>query len=127
MNSRTWRALGWSALLVASAAATAAAGHEKAPDAGIRPFTIRIPDAALADLKTRLGMARIAEPLQGAGWTFGTDTAYLSDLVSYWRTRFDWRTQEKRLNQFEQFTTDIDGLAFTSSTGDPGVPTRCRC
>ena len=29
---------------------------------------------------------------------------------SYWRDRFDWRAQERRLNEFDQFTTNIDGL-----------------
>ena len=30
--------------------------------------------------------------------------------MAYWRTRFDWRAAERRLNQFNQFTTNIDGL-----------------
>jgi len=79
-------------------------------EAPIRPFTIHVPDPVLADLKARLAKARIAEPLQGDGWTHGTDVAYLKALVAYWRDRFDWREQERRLNRFEQFTTDIDGL-----------------
>lgn len=82
---------------------------QDAPEA-IRPFSIRISNDALADLRKRLDMARIPEPLQGAGWTYGTDTGYLRELVAYWRTGFDWRAQERRLNQFEQFTTTIDGL-----------------
>jgi pimeloyl-ACP methyl ester carboxylesterase len=77
----------------------------------IRPFTIRVSDAVLADLKARLANARISEPLQGDGWTYGTDIRYLRELVVYWRNAFDWRAQERRLNQFEQFTTTIDGLS----------------
>ncbi len=76
----------------------------------IRPFTIRIPDSALTDLKTRLAATRFPEPLQGEGWTHGTDIGYLRQLVAYWRKGFDWRAQERRLNQLEQFTTVIDGL-----------------
>src|SRR4030095_12418727 len=34
------------------------------------------------------------------------------ELVAYWRERFDWRAQERRLNQLEQFTTNIDGLTI---------------
>jgi hypothetical protein len=30
--------------------------------------------------------------------------------VAYWRTRYDWRAEERRLNQFNQYTTVIDGL-----------------
>src|SRR5581483_11631686 len=28
----------------------------------------------------------------------------------YWRDKYDWRAAERRLNQFEQFKTNIDGL-----------------
>ena len=89
--------------------AVPASAQPGAADA-VRPFTIRIPDAALTDLKARLANARIPEPLQGDGWTYGTDIGYLRQLVAYWRTGFDWRAQERKLNQFEQFTTTIDGL-----------------
>jgi microsomal epoxide hydrolase len=81
------------------------------PDpAAIRPFTIHVPDAVLVDLKARLANARIPDALQGEGWTHGTDVRYLKELVAYWRDRFDWREQERRLNRLEQFTTTIDGL-----------------
>ena len=92
----------------AGAGRTATAQAVDAPP--IVPFSIRVPDAALDDLKQRLARARFPEPLPPAGWAYGTDLAYLKDLVGYWRDRFDWRAQERRLNQFEQFTTSIDGL-----------------
>ena len=34
---------------------------------------------------------------------------YLRELAEYWRTRYDWRAQEARLNEYPQFTTEIDG------------------
>ncbi|MBI3402081.1 MAG: alpha/beta fold hydrolase [Acidobacteria bacterium] len=76
----------------------------------IRPFTIHVPDGVLADLKARLARPRFPDPLQGDGWTYGADIGYLKQLVAYWRDRFDWRAQERALNRFEQFTTNIDGL-----------------
>jgi pimeloyl-ACP methyl ester carboxylesterase len=81
-------------------------------DTAIRPFTIRVPDTVLTDLKTRLKSPRVPESLNGDGWTYGTDTTYLKQLVAYWRDRFDWRAQERSLNRFEQFTTNIDGLTL---------------
>jgi len=107
MTGRVARTLLAAATLYA--AATEAAAQPAATDA-VRPFTIRIPDAALADLKARLDKTRLPEPLQGDGWTHGTDIRYLRQLVDYWRKGFDWRAQERKLNQFEQFTTTIDGL-----------------
>jgi epoxide hydrolase len=34
---------------------------------------------------------------------------YLRELAEYWRTSYDWRKHEARLNQLPQFTTTIDG------------------
>lgn len=104
------RALILSAIVVAVACAVPRAQTPRPFGDAIRPFTIRVPDAALADLKARLANARIPEPLQGDGWTYGTDVGYLKQLVAYWREGFDWRAQERSLNRLEQFTTNIDGL-----------------
>jgi pimeloyl-ACP methyl ester carboxylesterase len=97
-------------MLAALLAVSVTASAQPAASEAIQPFTIRIPDAALADLKARLATTRLPEPLQGDGWTHGTDIAYLRQLLAYWHTGFDWRAQERRLNQLEQFTTTIDGL-----------------
>jgi pimeloyl-ACP methyl ester carboxylesterase len=96
------------AALIAAGQAQPAAGQAADP-APIVPFTIRVPDATLDDLKQRLARPRFPDPLQ-PDWSYGTDLAYLKELVTYWRDRFDWRAQERRLNQLEQFTTTIDGL-----------------
>jgi pimeloyl-ACP methyl ester carboxylesterase len=74
------------------------------------PFKIHVSDAVLTDLKQRLSRARLADDIPDAGWDYGTNGAYLKQLVDYWRDRYDWRAQEKRLNQFDQFMTNIDGL-----------------
>ncbi len=76
----------------------------------IRPFRIAVPDAALRDLKGRLENARFPDEIPGTGWDYGTDLGYLKELVAYWRDRFDWRAQERRLNEWPQFVTTIDGV-----------------
>ncbi len=48
--------------------------------------------------------------IEGSGWDYGTNLAYLRELVTYWRTTFDWRAQERKLNQLPQFKTQIEGL-----------------
>jgi microsomal epoxide hydrolase len=35
---------------------------------------------------------------------------YLKELAEYWRTDYDWRAAEARLNSCPQFTTEIDGV-----------------
>jgi len=74
------------------------------------PFKIQVSEEALSDLRVRLARTRFPGEIRGAGWDYGTELTYLRDLVAYWRDRFDWRAAERRLNQFEQFTTTIDGL-----------------
>jgi len=91
------------------AAATAARAAQSS-EAAVVPFTIHVPDAVLTDLKDRLRRTRYPDQVDGAGWDYGTNLAYLKELVAYWRDTFDWREQERRLNRFEQFKTNIDGL-----------------
>ena len=99
------------ALLLAAAAVAPLSGQAAKPaDAAIVPFRINVPDAVLRDLKDRLARTRFPDQLQNVGWDYGTDPAYLKPLVEYWRDTFDWRAQERKLNQFDQFTTTIDGL-----------------
>jgi len=76
----------------------------------IRRFQIEVPDAVLADLKDRLSRTRFPDELNDVGWAYGTDLQYLKALVAYWRDQFDWREQERRLNDFDHFKTTIDGL-----------------
>ena len=56
----------------------------------IVPFTIDVPDAVLEDLQARLEDARFPDELDGAGWTYGADLAYMRELVTYWRNDYDW-------------------------------------
>jgi hypothetical protein len=74
----------------------------------IRPFRIDVPQADLDDLHERLTRARWPRQLPG-GWSRGVPVAQLRELTEYWRSGFDWRAQEARLNGFPQFRTEIDG------------------
>ena len=78
--------------------------------AAVTPFRIAVPEAVLADLRERLTRTRFPDEIEGSGWTYGTNLAYLRELVEYWRTDYDWREHEGRLNRFPQFTTTIDDL-----------------
>jgi pimeloyl-ACP methyl ester carboxylesterase len=73
------------------------------------PFVIAIGDDVLSDLRSRLHGTRWPDAAPGAPWSQGTDLAYLRGLCDEWADRFDWRRQERRLNAYPQFTTDIAG------------------
>ncbi len=75
-----------------------------------QPFRLAVPEAALADLRERLARTRWPDEPPLEPWSTGTGLAYMQELVEYWRTRFDWRAQEARLNAFEQFTATIDDI-----------------
>jgi epoxide hydrolase len=75
----------------------------------IRPFRIEIPQADLDELRDRLARTRWPDQLPGTGWDYGIPREVVRELAEYWRTGYDWRAAEQRLNTFGQFTTTIDG------------------
>jgi len=84
----------------------------KKTDTAIRPFTIDVPQANVDDLLDRLARTRLPQPAPADDWTTGTPNSYLRDAVTTWRTGFDWRAQEDRINAVPHFTTVIDGQTF---------------
>src|ERR1700730_5436110 len=75
-----------------------------------KPFVLNVPDAAIADLKTRLALTRFPDSAPGEPWAFGSSVAYVRDLVGYWKDDFDWRTQEAALNQFPQYKVPLHDI-----------------
>lgn len=75
----------------------------------MQPFRISVPQSDLEDLNRRLDAVRWPSELPGIGWDRGIPLEYMKDLTHYWRTSYDWRAAEERLNSFPQFTTEIDG------------------
>ncbi|MFF8571877.1 epoxide hydrolase family protein [Streptomyces sp. NPDC015408] len=87
------------------------------PDSDVRAFEAHATDAELDDLHARLAAARLpeAETVRGAApgpgrWDQGVPLADLVDVVDYWRTGYDWRSFEERLNRVGQFRTTVEDL-----------------
>src|SRR3954468_18840391 len=80
-----------------------------APSADVHPYRVEIPQSDLDDLQARLERGRWPDELAGAEWSYGVPLDYVRGLVERWRTGFDWRTHEARLNAQPQFTTRIAG------------------
>ncbi len=73
-------------------------------------FQIAIPDESVADLRERLARVRLADDFDNEDWAYGTNTAYLKELLEYWRDGFDWRAQEAAMNAYEHHRVDLGGV-----------------
>jgi pimeloyl-ACP methyl ester carboxylesterase len=84
------------------------------PAAGPRPepFVPRTAPAVLDDLRARLRATRWPDAPEDAGWSLGTDLAYLRELVAYWADGFDWPAQEAALGRLPRFRVPLGGLAI---------------
>ncbi|MGW5118261.1 epoxide hydrolase [Streptomyces noursei] len=89
------------------------------PTSDVQAFEAHATDADLDDLRARLAAARLpeAETVHRAApgrrrWEQGVPLADLVDVVNYWRTGYNWRSFEERLNQIGQFRTTIDDLGI---------------
>ena len=78
----------------------------------MEPFEIAISDEVLADLRQRLSLTRWPDEMPGVGWDYGSNLDYIKELCEYWRTDFDWRAQEKKLNAFHHYKSEVDGLSI---------------
>lgn len=76
----------------------------------IRPFEVRIPEAALVDLRRRLTATRWPTRELVADSSQGVQLETMQKLTRYWATDYDWRRVESQLNALPQFVTTIDGL-----------------
>ena len=86
-------------------------GSEQAADkTAIRPFRVNVPEADLADLRRRLAATRWPTKELVEDRSQGVQLATLRELARYWKTEYDWRKCEARLNALPQFTTEIDGV-----------------
>jgi pimeloyl-ACP methyl ester carboxylesterase len=78
----------------------------------VQPYTVKIPQGAVDDLRERLARTRWPDEIHDTGWDRGADLGFMRDLIEYWQTRFDWRAQERTINGFAQFRATIDGVGI---------------
>lgn len=78
----------------------------------VQPYTIDVAESILIDLGKRLENTRWSPQIAGSGWDGGMDGSYLHDLVGYWREAYNWRDEERKLNRFAQYRTEIEGIGI---------------
>jgi pimeloyl-ACP methyl ester carboxylesterase len=72
-------------------------------------FHIDVPESSLTDLQDRLRRMRWPDEPNNTNWEFGTNLTYLKELVQYWQHDYDWRNNERRLNELPHYRATIDG------------------
>ena len=75
----------------------------------IKPFKIDVPQAKIDDLHARLKNTIMPSEIKGAGWSYGATHEYVQGMVDHLLGDYDWRKNEAKINQYPQFTTEIDG------------------
>jgi pimeloyl-ACP methyl ester carboxylesterase len=90
-----------------------AAGRSASVDR-IEPFRVQVSDAALSDLHRRIDATRLPPVSPAEPWSDGPPVDYIRALLDYWRDGFDWRRQERLINELPQFRElrGTDGVHF---------------
>ena len=75
----------------------------------VEPFSISVAQSSLDELMLRLKHTRWPDEPPDSGWSMGTNLAFMRKLVKHWLENFDWRAQERSLNQLAQFKAGVRG------------------
>ncbi|KAK4507477.1 hypothetical protein PRZ48_001212 [Zasmidium cellare] len=75
-------------------------------------YRINVPEEKLVTLKIKLGQAEFPDELDGASWDHGVPLKEIQRLTNYWRTTFDWRAQEAKLNELPNYHAPIKVQGF---------------
>jgi hypothetical protein len=78
-----------------------------------KPFTLAVPDAALANLREKLKLTQFPTEVAGASPSRGPPLVDLTRLVARWTDEYDWRRREREINKLPMFTRPIavDGFS----------------
>ena len=73
------------------------------------PFEFSVSQEVIADLRERIARTRWPDEIGDSEWTYGTSLSYMKRLCGHWADDFDWDAFTSRLNQLDQYSTQIDG------------------
>ena len=76
----------------------------------IRPFKINISNKIIEDINTKVANFPWHEMPDDGGWNYGTNLDYMKEISNYWVNKFNWRKMEEKINKFQNFKTNIDGI-----------------
>ncbi|KAK9812090.1 hypothetical protein WJX73_005666 [Symbiochloris irregularis] len=72
-------------------------------------FEINVSSEDQSDLRERISRTRLPDQQEGVGWDQGTPSAYLEELIEYWRSSYSWPKQQEWLNtHFKHFRQHLN-------------------
>lgn len=89
------------------------------------PFSVEVPERDLEDLDRRLATTRFSLDIDNGDERYGVSTQRLRELINHWRGGYDWRAQERAINQLPMFLVEIDGqpIHYVHVRGKGPAPT----
>lgn len=78
----------------------------------MKEFKIQFNEQHLDGLRKKIDLTRLPPAADPPDWKWGTDSGYLTEILTSWRNNYDWKRKEKDLNQYPQFTCEIDGCTI---------------
>ena len=76
----------------------------------IKPFKVEISDKFLQNIYSKVKNYPWHEMPDDGGWAYGTNLNYMKEISKYWIEKFDWRKTEEKINKFQNFKSNIDGI-----------------
>ena len=76
----------------------------------IRPYSVKVSDDEIKELTDRLRLSRLPEKETVDDWSQGVPLSYIKNILDYWLNNYDFKRLESRLNEHENFITEIDGV-----------------
>jgi len=76
----------------------------------IRPFKINISNKIIENINKKVSEYPWHEMPDDSGWAYGTNIEYMKEISKYWVDKFDWKSVEEKINKFQNFKSNIDGI-----------------
>ena len=91
----------------------------------IKKYKISVPKSTLNNIYKKVRNYPWNNIQKMDGWLHGTNHDYLKQISKYWTSKFNWKLQEKKINKFNNFKTNIEGIKihFIKEKGSGKNPT----
>ncbi|XP_050680539.1 juvenile hormone epoxide hydrolase-like [Leptidea sinapis] len=89
-------------------------GHyplDSKPDLSIKPFYVEFSVEMIRELRNLLLHRRqFVPPIEDAGFNYGFNSNFLTQVLDYWQNKYNFAEREKFLNKYNHYKTKIQGL-----------------